>query len=493
MRWTHDLIVIGAGAAGLTAAGGAARLGLRVALIERDRMGGECLNSGCVPSKALLAAARRAHLLRAGGAMGVTAAGGVAVDYAGVRAHVQGAIDAIAPHDSPERFRAWGVEVLGGEARFTGRWEVEVTQGEAGGRTLRAPRIVIAAGSRPAVPDIEGLDRVPFLTNETLFDLAALPRHLVILGAGAVGLEMAQAFRRLGAAVTVVEAGQVLARDDADAAAVVLRQLAAEGVEVRTGTRVTRVAALPEGVRVDTSPGGAVTGSHLLLAVGRRPSLDGLGLEAAEVTAGADGIAVDRRRRTSNPAVFAIGDCRTGPRLTHAAGYEGTVAVMNIALGLPAAADFAALPAVMFTDPELAQLGLTEQAARERHGRVRVDRVAFADNDRAVAESETAGFIKVVRARGRLVGVTAVGAGAGELLLPWSLAMRGRASPWAISGATVAYPTRSEASKAAAFAAYEGLIFGRAARGWARVLAAARRRKAPPARAPDTPIPAARP
>ncbi len=454
-------------------------------------MGGECLNSGCVPSKALLAAARRAHLLRAGGAMGVTGAG-VSVDYAGVRAHVQGAIAAIAPHDSPERLRAWGVEVIHGEARFTGRREVEV-----GGRTLRAPRVVIAAGSRPAVPDIEGLDGVPFLTNETLFDLAVLPRHLVILGAGSVGLEMAQAFRRLGAAVTVIEAGQALARDDAEAAAVVLRQLAAEGVKVRAGTRATRVSAVPEGVRVEMSPAGAspagassgrassgrassgraVTGSHLLLAVGRRPSLGGLGLDAAGVAAGADGIAVDRRRRTSNPAVFAIGDCRAGPRLTHAAGYEGTVAVMNIALGLPAAAD-AVLPAVTFTDPELAQLGLTEGAARERHGRVRVDRVAFADNDRAVADGETAGFLKVIRARGQLLGVTAVGAGAGELLLPWSLAMRGKASPWAISGTVVAYPTRSEASKAAAFAAYEGLIFGRAARGWAQALAAARRRAA---------------
>ena len=472
MEWTHDLVVIGAGAAGLTAAGGAARFGLRVALIERDRMGGECLNSGCVPSKALLAAARRAHLLRAGGAMGV-AGGEIAVDYAGVRAHVQGAIAAIAPHDSPERFRAWGVEVIKGEARFVGRRAVQV-----GERTLRAPRVVIATGSRPAVPDIEGLGGVPFLTNETLFDLPALPRHLVILGAGSVGLEMAQAFRRLRAAVTVIEAGQALARDDADAAAAVLRQLAAEGVTVRAGTRATRVSAVPDGVRVEVSPGGAVTGSHLLLAVGREPSLDGLGLDAAGAAAGADGIAVDRRRRTSNPAVYAIGDCRAGPRLTHAAGYEGTVAAMNIALGLPAAADFTALPAVTYTDPELAQLGLTEGAARERYGRVRVDRVEFADNDRAVAEGETAGFLKVIRARGRLVGVTIVGAGAGELMLPWSLAMRGKASLRAMSGTVVAYPTRSEASKAAAFAAYEGLIFGRAARGWARALAAARRRAA---------------
>ncbi len=471
--WTHDLIVIGAGAAGLTAAGGGARLGLRVALIERDRMGGECLNTGCVPSKALIAAARRAHLLRSGCAMGVTA-GAAAVDFAGVRGHVQAAVAAIAPHDSAERFRAWGVEVIHGHARFTGRSSVEVD-----GRRLAAPRIVVAAGSRPAVPEIDGLRAVPYLTNETLFDLQELPRHLVILGAGAVGIEMAQAFRRLGSQVTVIDAGRPLARDDPDAAAVVLHQLAAEGVAVRGWTRVLRVAAAAGGIQVEVTPGNAVTGSHLLVATGRTPSLDGLGLEAAGVRATAAGIAVDRRRRTSNPAITAVGDCREGPRLTHAAGYEGTLAVMNIALGLPVPADYAALPWVTYTDPELAQLGLTEAAARERPGRIQVHRVDFADNDRAVTEASTAGFMKMVRVRGRLAGVTIVGAGAGELLLPWSLALRGKASPWSISGAIVPYPTRSESSKALGFAAYEALIFGRSARGWARALAVLRRQRGP--------------
>ncbi len=470
VTWTHDLVVIGAGAAGLTAAGGAARLGLRVALIERDRMGGECLNTGCVPSKALLAAARRAHLMRTGAAYGVTAEG-VSVDFAQVSAHVQEAITAIAPHDSAERFQAWGVEVIRGAARFTGRRSVEV-----GGRVLTAPRIVVAAGSRPAIPAIEGLRGAPYLTNETLFGLDRLPGHLVILGGGPMGLEMAQAFRRLGSAVTLIEPGRLLSRGDPEAVAVVAAQLAAEGVELRAGTQATRIMAVPGGVRVDVARGVPVTGSHLLVAAGRTPAVEGLGLDAARIDATPAGITVDRRRRTSNRYVTAIGDCRDGPRLTHAAGYEGTLAVANIALGLPLAARYDALPWVLYTDPELAQVGLTEGEARARHGAVRVHRVAFADNDRAVAEGATAGFVKIIRARGRLVGVTMVGAGAGELALPWVLAMGRRASTWAVSGAIVPYPTRSDASKAVAFSAYEGLVFGRLARGWARSLAALRRR-----------------
>lgn len=463
-RWTHDLVVVGAGAAGLTAAGGAARLGLRVALVERGRMGGECLNTGCVPSKALLAAARRAHAMR-GGALGVSASG-VAIDFAQVRAHVRGAIDAIAPHDSAERFRAWGVEVVAGAARLTGRHSVAVD-----GRRLAAPRIVLAAGSRPTVPAVEGLQAVPYLTNETLFDLAELPRHLLVLGGGVMGLEMAQAFRRLGSAVTVIEPGGLLAGSDADAVALVAGQLAAEGVALRAQTRAVRAAAVPGGIRLDIEPGGALLGSHLLLAAGRTPALSTLGLEAAGVSATVAGIQVDRRRRTSNRHITAIGDCREGPRLTHAAGYEGALAVANIALGLPSPARYAALPSVLYTDPELAQAGLTEAAARTRHGAVQVHRSEFADNDRAVADGAATGFVKLVRARGRLVGVTVVGAGAGELVLPWVLAMTGKASAWTISNAIVPYPTRSDASKAAAFSIYEQLIFSRPARGWAQALA----------------------
>ncbi len=468
MRCTHDLIVIGAGAAGLTAAGGCARLGLRVALVERDRMGGECLNTGCVPSKALLAAARRAYAMR-GGAMGVSASG-AEVSFAGVRAHVQAAIAAIAPHDSPERFTAWGVEVIHGDARFTGPREVQV-----GERRLSAPRIVMATGSRPAVPDLPGLADVPYLTNETLFDLAELPRHLVVLGAGASGLEMAQAFRRLGSEVTVLESGRPLPRHDPDAAALVLRQLESEGVVVRVGVRAAAVNGKAGCVGVVLADGEVVLGSHLLVAIGRRPSLDELGLQAAGITASPDGVQVDRRRRTSNPHVLAIGDCREGPRFTHAAGYEGGIAVMAVGFGLPAKVDYAALPSVIYTDPELAQIGLTEPEARRRHKGVRVLHEAFADNDRALADGAAAGFARVVLVGRRVAGVTIVGAGAGDLLLPWSLAMRGKASTWAIGGAVVAYPTRSDITKALGFAAWEDVVFGRGARLWARSLAALRR------------------
>jgi pyruvate/2-oxoglutarate dehydrogenase complex dihydrolipoamide dehydrogenase (E3) component len=474
MKRTHDLIVIGAGAAGLTAAGGAARLGLHVALIERDRMGGECLNTGCVPSKALIAAARRAHLMRSAPAVGLAAVA-PDIDFARVRAHVRAAIAAIAPHDSAERFQSWGVDVIHGQARFLDGRSVEVD-----GNRLVAPRFVVAVGSRPAIPDVEGLAQAPYLTNETVFDLDALPRHLVVLGGGAVGMELAQAFRRLGAAVTVIEAGRPFPRDDPEAAAVVLERLAAEGVVVRPGTRAIRVAAADEGVRVEVEPGEAVTGSHLLVAVGRAPALEGLGLDAADVQATAGGIGVDERRRTSNRRIYAVGDCREGPRFTHVAGYEGALVVREIALGLPAAANFRALPWVTYTDPELAQVGLTEAAARARHGgRVQVRHQPFSDNDRAVTEGAVAGFVKVVEARGKLVGATLVGAGAGELVLPWSLAIAGKkATPWAISGAIVPYPTRSEISKAVAFSGYEALAFGRPARLWARSLAHIRHRRA---------------
>ena len=468
MRWTHDLIVIGAGAAGLTAAGGCARLGLRVALVERDRMGGECLNTGCVPSKALIAAAKRAHGMR-GAAMGIASAG-PAVNFAGVRAHVQAAIAAIAAHDSAERFAAWGVEVIRGEARLTGRREVAVD-----GRRLTAPRIVMATGSRPAVPGIPGLADVPYLTNETLFGLQELPRHLLVLGAGAMGVEMAQAFRRLGSDVTLLDAGQPLAGSDPEAVALVLRSLAAEGVMVRAGATVARVAPAPGGLRLDLVDGGTVEGSHLLLAAGRKAALDGLGLEAAGISASDAGIVVDRRRRTANSAVFAIGDCRDGPRMTHAAGYEGTVVVMNIAFGWPGRVDYRTLPAVIYTDPELAQLGLTEAEARAKHQVIEVQRTGFGENDRAIADGAAVGFAKVLLTRGKVVGVTMVGMGAGELLLPWSLAMRGKASPWAIGGAIVAYPTRSDISKALGFMVHESKVFGPAARALALSLATLRR------------------
>ena len=466
---THDLIVIGAGSAGLTAAGGAAMFGLRVALIEGGDMGGECLNAGCVPSKALIAAASRAQTAQVADRFGVTLSPPT-IDMAGVHAHIRQAIATIAPHDSQDRFEAMGIEVIRAPAGF-----LDATTLQAGNQRVSAPRIVIATGSRPAIPPIEGIADVPYLTNETLFDLDVLPDRLLILGGGAMGCEMAQAFARLGSAVTLVEHGEVLAREDHDAAALVVARLESEGVTIVANTKVTRADRHEDGVRLTLTDNRTVTGSHLLIAAGRRVDLDDLGLNAAGVDHDDDGITVDARRRTSNKRVFAIGDCRAGPRFTHVAGYEGSLVALQVATGWPSSVDWKALPRVTYTDPELAQIGLTELEARERHGTIEVTREKFADNDRAVTEGDTAGFVKMIRHRGKVVGVTIVGARGGDLLLPWAQIITGKASTFALGSAVVAYPTRSEIAKAAAFAAWQPSVFGRAPRLWAKTLARLRR------------------
>ncbi len=464
---THDVIVIGAGSAGLTVAGGLAMFGLRVALIEGGAMGGECLNTGCVPSKALIAAAARAHAAKRA-TLGVTLA--ATVDWAGVHAHIHEAIATIAPHDAPARFEALGVEVIRARARFR-----DARTLLAGDRELHAPRIVIATGSRPAIPLIEGLAEIPYLTNETLFALDRLPEHLIVLGGGAVGCEMAQAFVRLGARVTLIEAETALPREEAEAAALVLGGLRSEGVDLRVGAKAIRVEPADAGVCVTLASRQTIEGSHLLVATGRRANIDALDLDAAGVRHGADGIVVDPRRRPSQRHIFAIGDCRAGARLTHVAGYEGSLVVLQIALGLPAKVDWRALPRAIYTDPELAQIGLTEAEAREQFADVEVTREAFADNDRAVTEGDARGFIKLVRRGGRVLGVTIVGAHAGDLLLPWSQVITGKASSFALGSAVIAYPTRSEIARAAAFAAWEPRVFGVWPKRWARLLARLRR------------------
>lgn len=464
---THDVIVIGAGSAGLTAAGGLAMFGLRVALIEAGPMGGECLNTGCVPSKALIAAAARAQAAKRA-AMGVALS--ATVDWAGVGAHIHQAIATIAPHDSQERFEAMGVEVVRAPARFIDQNRLIV-----GNREIGAPRIIIATGSRPAIPPIQGLAETPYLTNETLFALDQRPEHLVILGGGAIGCEMAQAFCRLGARVTVVEARTALAREEPEAAALVLDGLRAECIEIKTGATATHVSTTETGVRVTLASGETVDGSHLLVATGRRANIDSLDLDAAGVRHGKDGIEVDLRRRTNRRHIFAIGDCRAGPRFTHVAGYEGSLVALQLATSWPAKVDWRALPRVTYTDPELAQVGLTEAEAREKYTDVEVTHEDFADNDRAVTEGDVRGFVKLIRRGGKVLGVTIVGTRAGELLLPWSQVITGKASSFALGSAIIAYPTRSEIAKAAAFAAWQPRVFGALPRRWAKLLARMRR------------------
>ncbi len=469
MAGKFDVVVIGAGAGGLTAAGGPAMFGLKSAVIEEGEMGGDCLNTGCVPSKALIAAAHRAHEARVSQKLGVTLAE-PKIDFAAVMAHVHSAIETIAPVDSQERFEGMGVAVYRGRAKLIDDRTVEVN-----GERLAAKRIVIATGSHPAIPPIEGIADVPYLTSNSLWQIKERPRHLLIIGGGAIGLEMAQSFRRLGAEVTVIEAFKPLPRDDQEAAELVLGALNAEGVKLISGVGVAKAAMAGSDITLTMADGATVTGSHLLVAAGRTPNVHGIGLEGAGVAIGKNGIIVDARRRTSNKRIFAIGDCRDGPRFTHMSGNDGSIVTMNVALGFPAKLDLRALPWVTYTDPELAQIGLTEDAAREQFGsKVDVNRQDFSHNDRAIAEGDVRGFMKVIRAKGKVVGVTIVGRGAGELLLPWAQVIMGKANTFGLGGAIVPYPNRSDISKAAAFAIHEPAVFGPWSKRWARFVSSLR-------------------
>src|SRR6266550_2600995 len=444
-RLTPDICVIGAGSGGLSVAAAAAAFGVSVVLVEKDKMGGECLNTGCVPSKALIAAGKRA--LADARAFGVSA-GPADVDFAKVHRHVHDVIAAIAPNDSKERFNGLGVRVIEGAARFADRKTVVVD-----GIEIAARRFVIATGSSPALPPIAGLAAVPYLTNETVFDLAARPEHLIVIGAGAIGLELAQAFRRLGAAVTALEAGEPLAREDGECAAIVLDALAREGVIVRRNIAVARVEGTGSKVKVILAGDGeeAIEGSHLLIATGRRANTDGLALEQAGIARDRNGIVVDKGLKTANPRVYAIGDVAGRGQFTHLANYHAGLVIRNALFRLPVKVNADLVPRVTFTDPELAHVGLTETQARERGITIRVLRWPYHENDRAQTERETAGHIKVLTdGRGKILGATIVGAAAGELITTWTLAIGRGLNIRALTGMIVPYPTLAEIGKRAA-------------------------------------------
>ena len=467
---TTDICVIGAGSGGLMVAAGASQLGADTVLIERGRMGGDCLNYGCVPSKSLLAAAQVAATTRAGARFGL---GSIEpeIDFAQVHRHVHDVIAEIAPNDSVERFAGLGVRVIAASARFTGAAEVVV--GEA---RIRARRFVIATGSSPLVPPIPGLDTVPFLTNETVFDLETRPGHLIVVGGGPIGVEIAQAHRRLGARVTLIEMARFLGGDDAELVAFVHRSLLREGVDVREGQRVVAVAKAPDqGVRVGVDgPNGHATieGTHLLIAAGRAPNLDGLDLARAGIAHSAGGITVDKGLRTTNRRVFAIGDCIGGRQFTHVAAHHSGIVLRRALFRLPAKANGQAIPTVTYCDPELAQVGDDEDAARARGGPIRVLRWPFAENDRARTERRSEGLIKVITTRrGRILGAGIVGAQAGELIQPWVLAMDQKLDIGAMARTIVPYPTRGEVGKRAAFAYYAPKLFSARTKRLVRFLA----------------------
>lgn len=432
-----DLCVIGAGAGGLSVAAGAVQMGARVVLIEAGAMGGDCLNHGCVPSKALLHAAAQG------------------MGWAAAHDHIRRSIAAIAPHDSAERFEGLGVRVIRAKAAFRSPREVV-----AGDTVIRARRFVIATGSLPALPKIPGLESIPFLTNETLFGLSEQPGHLLILGGGPIGMEMAQAHRRLGCEVTVIEADRALGREDPEQAALVVENLRREGVRIEEGTSLTGLRGGPGVVEAETADGRSFRATHLLVATGRRANVARLALETAGIETTPTGIKVDVGLRTTNRRIYAIGDAAGGAQFTHLAGYHAGVVVRSALFALPARARAAHIPRVTYTEPELAQIGMTEAEARKAHGgKLEVLRLPFAANDRATITGRGEGVIKLMVRRGRPVGVSIAGPGAGELVNLWALVMANRLPLKSVAAMVSPYPTMGEINKRVAGAYFSPRLF----------------------------------
>ncbi|MCX2724108.1 dihydrolipoyl dehydrogenase family protein [Roseibium salinum] len=451
---TPDICVIGAGSGGLSVAAAAAAFGVDVVLIEKGLMGGDCLNYGCVPSKALLAAGKAAFGQTKSPQFGVFSRDRE-IDFARANDHVRQVIAAIAPHDSQERFEGLGVTVLRERAKFTSPDTLA-----AGNHEIRARRFVIATGSTAFVPPIPGLDQVPYLTNETLFDLREAPEHLAVIGGGPIGLEMAQAHRRLGAQVTVFEAKQALGNDDPDMAAIVLGALRAEGIEILEGTAVGGIRKTEGGVLIsaETSAGRTleVAASHLLVAAGRVANVDGLGLEAAGVDHDGKGVRVDKGLRSSNRRIYAIGDVAGGLQFTHVAGYQAGLVIRSILFRLPVAMNNDLVPWVTYTAPELGHVGLSEAEARKKYGgRVKVLTADYDENDRARTEGETTGRLKLIAGPGgRLLGADIAGAKAGEIINLLSLALSRKMTMKDLAGFIAAYPTLGELVRRAAISYY---------------------------------------
>lgn len=450
-----DLLVIGAGSGGLSVAAGAVQMGARVILLEGHRMGGDCLNFGCVPSKALIASGKAAHAQAQAAKYGVASVT-PQVDYAAAKDHVAAVIAQIAPVDSQERFEGLGVRVIRDYGRF-----VSPTEVRAGDHLITARRVVIATGSSPLVPPIPGLDTVPFETNETIFDLRERPEHLLVIGGGPIGMELAQAHRRLGCAVTVIEGARVLGRDDPELVQVLRDRFAEEGIEIAEDAMAAAIRGEAGAIEVEARDGRVFRGSHLLMAVGRRANTDRLDLEAAGIETTGRGIRVDASMRTTNRRVHAIGDVAGGLQFTHVAGYQAGLIIRQALLGLPAKNRTDHIPWATYTDPELAQVGLTEAQARETHGgNLEVVRFPYSHNDRAIAERKTEGFIKVmVVRRGRPVGVSIVGAQAGELIALWAFILANRLKMKHVANMVAPYPTLAEINKRAAGAYFSPRLF----------------------------------
>ncbi len=461
-----DLCIIGAGSGGLSVAAGAAQLGRKVVLLEKGEMGGDCLNTGCVPSKALIAAAARAQAMRSSGKFGVAPVE-PDIDYAAVMDHVRSVIETIAPIDSQERFEGLGVMVIREHGAFSDERQVKTDSA-----VINAKHFVIATGSTPFVPPINGVEATPFLTNETLFENRTLPKRLIVIGGGPIGVEMAQAHARLGADVTIIEGDTILNKDDPELVAVVHDALQAEGIEIIEHAMVDAVSKTDDGVSARIGD-RTITGSHLLMAVGRKPSIEGLNLEAAGVAYDKRGVTTDKRLRTTNKRIYAIGDVAGGRQFTHVAGYHASIIVRNILFKTPAANNEHLAPWVTYSDPELAHVGLTEDEAKAKYGEAKVVRWPFGENDRAQAERDTKGLVKAVTdKRGRILGASIVGRNAGDLIGAWAFAIANKQKIKAFTNMIAPYPTRGEASKRTAGAWYTPALFSDRTRKLVSLLAA---------------------
>ena len=449
-----DLCVIGGGSGGLSVAAGAVQMGAKVVLLEGHKMGGDCLNYGCVPSKALIAAAKHAHAMQSGARFGVKPHK-PEIDYTAAKRHVAKVIKGIEPHDSVERFESIGVRVITEYGRF-----ISPTQVQAGKFTITARRFVISTGSAPFVPPINGLDKVPYYTNETIFALQKRPEHLIVIGGGPIGMELAQAHLRLGCQVTVLEGFKALGKDDPELTAVALKAITKEGVKIVEGAIAEQITGKKGDIRVQTKGGKIYKGSHLLMAVGRKPNVDKLDLAAAGIEPVRGGIKVDASLKTSNRRVYAIGDIAAGLQFTHVASYHASVILKSALFGMSSKMKTSHIPWATYTSPELAQVGLTEAQAREKFGKtLEVVRFPYAENDRARAQLQTQGLVKVMVVKGRPIGASIVGEQAGELIGIWALAIANDLKMAQVAAMVAPYPTLGEINKRVAGAYFAPRLF----------------------------------
>jgi len=452
-----DICVIGGGSGGLAFAEKAVQMGASVVIVEKGKMGGDCLFHGCVPSKAILASARIAKYVATSREYGVID-NKVAADYKKIRQHIYESIADIAPHDSKERFESLGVKVIHGFASFKNKKEIRV-----GEITIRAKRFVVATGSSAKAPPIFGLEGTPYYTNETIFDLEKQPKHLIVIGGGPIGCELSQAHCLLGTPVSLIQRGKILSKDDPELTEVVRDQFIQDGLNLYEDAQIKEVMKTKVGVQVVFEHDGAtkkLQGSHLLIAVGRQPNLQGLNLEAAGIQYTPRGITVNTCLRSSNRRVYAIGDIAGGYQFTHIAHYHADIVLKNILFHWPAKVHYHAVPWVTYVEPELGHVGMSETEAREKYKNIRVLKLPFHDNDRAVTERRTSGFIKVIANRkGIILGAEIVGHDADELIGLWAYVISNKLPIKSLTNFIVPYPTRTELSKAIAQLYYKPLIY----------------------------------